>query len=242
MSLVLALASIVPLPFLSAEKTSGLQETSKDILKSLNLLQITNAIIVLAVVWQEREETSWFHLRFLMDTTGFAAWATVFTSLACPGYLTDSILTLLGVIVFFVLSGLVMFQLFIKMHAAAIAGCVADKLYWEYAIGFTIIIGTMGVVFILLGIFNRSPASKLQNHRGLLISLQLCSAGALMLELAYQYIDYNDLKYFLNDTEDSWSFSQKSQVGLVFAAVVVAFWIRLGADSEFYSPFIAASC
>jgi ABC-type uncharacterized transport system YnjBCD permease subunit len=126
------------------------------------------------------------------------------------------------------------------MEQAVEAGCVERKLRTEYLIGHSVIYATMLLTFLAIGLLNVKRIQKkfgvkpilTWKRRWALLFLTI-PVGVYALELAWQSIDYNDLRYLLKEEEDMWSYAQKVQVGLVFAGVFLAFWVGLEVDCEF---------
>lgn len=207
------------------------------VLQGLNLVQLVNSVVMLTTVWQQREETSWVHLRFLIDTTGCAAWAVLFTVLACPGYLHSSPLIIPGLLVVLPLSGLVMSEMFTKMQIAVDMGCVEPQALPQYISGFSIVSGIITLLFIIFGVYDFSNKLNLdherfEQHKWILLPLVAFSATGLTLELVWQYIDYSDLNHLFKSTEDVWSFSQKVQIGLISAGAGQAIWVGSDLDGK----------
>lgn len=67
-------------------------DQTREVVVSLNALQLVTGILLFAAGWQQRDATNWFHIRYHLDSGTLARWSIVFTATICSDYFTESLL------------------------------------------------------------------------------------------------------------------------------------------------------
>ncbi|PVH93702.1 hypothetical protein DM02DRAFT_619118 [Periconia macrospinosa] len=114
-------------------------------------------------------------------------------------------------------------------------GCISPDYYYDYKVGMILVVLFMAMMFIVFGILNKPDSgwrrviSKWKT-RWVFVAL-IWPVFGTVLEVVWHFIDYNDLKHLLKDSEDEWSFAQRLQIGLVFGAVSLSLWTGMEVDN-----------
>ncbi|KAF2816115.1 uncharacterized protein BDZ99DRAFT_514724 [Mytilinidion resinicola] len=237
---ILALSLVWTIPRARTKKSTIAQ--IEDAVSKLNALQLSAAIVLLAIALSKQESQDWFHVHFILNTAGLSGWSTVLTAIVVPDYFTETVFQIPVIIAYFALAINVMldYQTQLTNAIAEKPECypqsLAHERYWPmwilWAVGISLCIA--------VSVCNReswSPARRrcwnldIKTWRTLpILALLAIPTAGIGAGLYVSFWIYPWLEPLLAQSEDEWTVGQIIPLGLVVAGSVATLWQAFGLD------------
>ncbi|KAF2261783.1 hypothetical protein CC78DRAFT_546367 [Lojkania enalia] len=215
----------------------------------LNALQLTTAIILLAIAWSKRKHSDWFHMQFALNMAGVSSWSTSLGAIVIPGWFTKKFFQLPALVGWHIICFLNMkeFQAQVQRISPECSAHGPSALQ----------IRAMWAAFVLIvlmsafvAVFNREASSNFRVIDFLppvrtwksryIFLLQCLPFLAITIGFYISFPFYNKQKQFLSESEDEWTTGQVMTLCFVVIGSVAELWNTFDMD-ECVREHIASS-
>lgn len=211
----------------------------------LNALQLTTAIVFLAIAWSKQNTSDWFHIQFALHMASIGAWSTSLAALVIPNWFTRKMFQFPALIGYFVLYVLNLRRLDRQMSKAMerTPHCFTSSPFIVRPAGVWGAFVAILLLFLFLAVFNREPATQIAHYSSRLNVIVWKSRHIILLQLVpfinigmgfyITFISYSLQKHLLSRSEDEWTPGQIMPVCFVVIGSFADLWNVFDMDGEY---------